>query len=104
MRNISFTIALCCIVLSQVDGGNDVTAAHVNGTWKFGNNEFKIWALGQQQLQIEFFGTYEYKSRAGPTANTGEASGIARIEGDTAIFKPEGAEEECEIKLRFSGG
>jgi hypothetical protein len=30
-------------------------------------------------------------------------SGIATIEGDTAIFKPEGAEEECQIMLRFTG-
>ena len=26
------------------------------------------------------------------------------IEGDTAIFKPEGAEEECRITLKFTGG
>ena len=39
----------------------------------------------------------------GPTANTGEGSGVATIEGDTAIFKPEGAEEECRITLKFAG-
>jgi hypothetical protein len=39
-----------------------------------------------------------------PTANTGEGSGIATIEGDTAMFKPEGAEEECQITLKFTGG
>src|SRR5437764_11299113 len=88
----------------HVNAQNDVTAAQVNGTWKLGNNEFKIWALGQQKLQIEFFGTYEYKSPHGPMANTGEGSGIARIEGDTAIFKPEGAEDECQITLKFIGG
>jgi hypothetical protein len=54
--------------------------------------KFKIWALGQQRLQVEFSGVYEYKSAYGPTANTGEGSGVATIEGDTAIFKPEGAE------------
>ena len=36
-------------------------------------------------------------------ANEGERSGIATIEGDTAIFKPEGAEEECQITLKFTG-
>jgi hypothetical protein len=29
---------------------------------------------------------------------------LATIEGDTAIFKPEGAEEECRITLKFTGG
>jgi len=66
--------------------------------------EFKIWALGKQRLQIEFSGVYEYKTPQGPTANEGEGSGVATIEGDTAIFKPEGAEEECQITLRFTGG
>ena len=37
-------------------------------------------------------------------ANEGEGSGVATIEGDTAIFKPEGAEEECQITLKFTGG
>jgi hypothetical protein len=34
----------------------------------------------------------------------GAGSGIARIEGDTAIFKPEGAEDECRISLTFQSG
>jgi hypothetical protein len=65
---------------------------------------FKIWALGQQRLRIEFSGVYEYKTPQGPSANEGEGSGIATIDGDTAIFKPEGAEEECRITLKFTGG
>ena len=36
-------------------------------------------------------------------ANEGEGSGVATIEGDTAIVKPEGAEEECQITLKFTG-
>jgi hypothetical protein len=83
----------------------DVTAARMNGTWKYRGNEFKIWALGQQQAQIEFSGVYEYKTGDGErTANTGEGSGIARIEGDIAIFKPDGAEDECKTTLMFGGG
>ncbi|PYK29375.1 MAG: hypothetical protein DME57_10540, partial [Verrucomicrobia bacterium] len=38
------------------------------------------------------------------TANTGEGRGTARIEGDTAIFKPEGAEDGCKITLKFAAG
>jgi len=103
-----FVSALCLtaasIALMQAESDKSVTAAQVNGTWKTKGGEFKIWALGHQRLQVEFSGVYEYKTPQGPTANTGEGSGIATIEGDTAIFKPEGAEEECRITLKFTGG
>jgi len=88
----------------RADADKSVTAAKVNGTWKTKGGEFKIWALGKQRLQVEFSGVYEFKSPQGPTANVGEGSGIATIEGDTAIFKPEGAEEECQITLKFTAG
>ena len=52
---------------------------------------------------MEFSGVYEYKTPQGPAANEGEGRGIATIEGDTAIFKPEEAEEECQITLKFTG-
>ena len=83
-----------------------MTAAQVNGTWKYRANIFKIWALGQQKLKVEFEGIYEYKTPSGPMANMGSGSGIARIEGDTAIFKPSELEldEECRITMRFTKG
>jgi hypothetical protein len=34
----------------------------------------------------------------------GPGSGIARIEGDTTIFKPDDAEDECRISLTFQSG
>jgi len=92
-------LAATSIVTVCADSNNSVTAAQVNGTWKTKSGEFRIWALVQQRLQIEFSGVYEYKTPQGPSANEGEGSGIATIEGDTAIFKPEGAEEECRITL-----
>ena len=105
MRNLILAIALSFIIISRVDAGGDVTAAQVNGTWSYRQNEFKILALGQQKLQIEFSGAWEHKTGNGElTANTGEGSAIAKIEGDTAIFKPEGAEDECKITLKFTGG
>lgn len=104
MRKIPIAIAFFLIDILRISAQGDVTAAQVNGTWKTKGGEFKIWALGQQKLQIEFFGSYEYKSPAGPMANTGEGSGTARIEGDTAIFKPDGAEDECKITLKFTKG
>jgi len=88
----------------RADTDKSVTAAEVNGTWKTKSGEFKIWALGKQRLQVEFSGVYEYKTAQGPMANEGEGSGIATIKGETASFKPEGAEEECRITLKFTGG
>jgi hypothetical protein len=97
-------LAAASIVTMQAGGDKSVTAAQVNGTWQRKSGEFKVWALGQQRLQIEFSGVYEYKTPEGPSANTGEGSSIATIEGDSAIFKPEGAEQECRITLKFTGG
>jgi hypothetical protein len=96
---------LCCgavLVGLRVSGETVVTAAQVNGTWKTKGGEFKIWTLSKQMLQLEFSGTYEYKSPEGPMANTGEGHGVASIEGDTAIFKPDGAEDECRITMKFA--
>ena len=95
--------AFVAIATSRADSGESVTAAQVNGTWKRNSGEFKIWALGKQRLQVEFSGVYEYKTPQGPTAKEGEESAVATIEGDTAMFKPEGAEEECQITLKFTG-
>jgi hypothetical protein len=105
----SILLMLLCLAAAitltvRADTDKSVTAAQVNGTWKTKGGEFKIWALGKQRLQVEFSGVYEYKTPQGPMANEGEGSGIATIEGDTAIFKPEGAEEECRITLKFTGG
>jgi hypothetical protein len=111
-----FAALLCGTILSlptlaapvegklSVAGAKDVTAAQVNGTWECRLNTLKIWALGNGKLQVGFEGTYEYKSPQGPMANTGQGGGIATIEGDTATFRPEGAEEECKIALKFTGG
>jgi hypothetical protein len=96
-------LATASFVTTQADSDTSVTAAQVNGTWKMKDAEFKIWALGKQRLQIEFSGVYEYKTPQGRSANEGVGNGTATIEGDTAIFKPEGAEEECQITLRFTG-
>ncbi len=83
--------AAASVVTSHGDSDKSVTAAQV----KTKDGEFKICALGKQRLQVEFSGVYEYKTPRGPNSNEGDGSGIAIIEGDTAIFKPEGAEREC---------
>src|SRR5215211_1153266 len=42
-------------------GPQVVTADQVNGTWKDQTKIFRIWALGNERLKLEFQGTYEYK-------------------------------------------
>jgi len=81
-----------------------VTAAQVNGTWRTQTGEFKVLALGKQKLRVEFSGTYEYRVNKELMANSGTGYGMATIEGDTARFRPEGAEEDCMITMRFAGG
>src|SRR6267143_5439926 len=73
-RKVVFASAMCAaaasIVTMQAGSDKSVTAAQVNGTWQSKHGEFKIWVLGQQRLQVEFSGVYEYKTQQGPTANT----------------------------------
>jgi hypothetical protein len=114
LRKFSYAFLLGCAALAlfatlyttQARAGMQtvVTAAQVNGTWDSKYGTFKVWALGNQKLKVEFDGTYEYTSSAGPMANTGEGKGIAFIEGNTAIFKPDGAEDECKITMKFTRG
>jgi hypothetical protein len=113
MTKLAFALLIYCAILllpalesSQTIASAQtiVTAAQVNGTWRSKTGNLKVWALGQQKLRVEFLGTYEYDSPAGPMANTGSGSGIAFIEGVTATFKPDDAEDECKITMKFSGG
>ena len=108
------SILFVCVVAAPVTvaqtppqllaGSKIVTAAQINGTWRSRRNEFKIWALGDQKLRVEFSGVYEYKSPQGPSANLGEGSGIAHIEGDTVTFKPDDSEDECSIMMKYVDG
>jgi hypothetical protein len=103
---ILIILAYCLAPLSQTmtSGQTVVTASQVNGTWESKSAAFKVRALGNQKLRVEFLGFYDYVSQAGRMVNTGEGKGIAFIEGDTAIFKPDGADEECRITMKFTGG
>jgi hypothetical protein len=74
-----------------------VTAAQVNGVYRYYDNEFRILALGHGKLKVQFDGVYHTISKS---VNTGYASGEATIEGNIASFKPED-NEPCEITLVF---
>lgn len=113
MTKLIFSLLLCFTTASTLasapyqansSGQKIVTAAQVNGTWGYRGHTLKVWALGRQRLKVEFEGIYEYKTKDGPMANMGSGGGIARIEGDTAIFRPGeiGVDEECKITMRFT--
>jgi hypothetical protein len=108
MRMPIFTSALFLLtaVLFSAEGlqaqnRRSVGAAEATGTFRSKEgSEFKILALGKNKLKVQFSGIYEYKYKGEPIANIGEASGTAVIQGDTAVFKPEGT-EGCTITIKF---
>src|SRR5258707_7233204 len=77
-----------------------VTAAQVNGVYRYYQSEFRILALGHNKLKVQFEGMY---MNAAPTPNMGYATGEAIIDGNIATFKPPDT-ETCEITLVFLPG
>jgi hypothetical protein len=85
-------------------------AARFNGTWEWrlGNmehdgasGEFRIWALDERRLQVEFQGLFAYKTGTGRTGTSGEASGVAIVKHGEATFQPEVEERDCRFTLRL---
>ena len=77
-----------------------VTAAQVNGVYRFYKSEFRILALGQQKLKVQFDGVYVTVSRS---VNIGYAGGEATIDGNVATFVPPDT-ERCKITMKFLPG
>jgi len=77
-----------------------VTTAQVNGVYRFYKSEFRILALGQQKLKVQFDGVYVTLSKS---VNTGYAGGEATIEGNVATFVPPDT-ERCKITMKFLPG
>jgi hypothetical protein len=96
-----FTLGLFLAALAQTP--RIVTAGEANGIYRYRQNEIKILALGHNQLRVQMDLTFEYKSPAGPTANTGDAFGEATFENDTAIFFPMD-DHKCKITIKFLTG
>lgn len=74
-----------------------VTAAQINGLYRYGRNDFRILALGRKKLKVQFNG--EWMTRGG-YPNIGEAIGEADIVGNVATFIP-GDTTKCKITLTF---
>lgn len=99
--SVFFALILCGLTFPQTP--RIVTAPQANGTYSYRQNEIKILALGHNKLRIQMDLTFAYKSPMGPTANTGQASGEATIENDTAIFYPTD-NHSCKITIKFLAG
>jgi hypothetical protein len=76
-----------------------ITAAQANGVYRYYKSEFRILALGNNKLKVQFDGIYPTPK----SFNMGYAGGEAIIEGNIATFKPTDA-ERCEITLVFLPG
>ena len=96
--------SIFCVMETNAQNRKSVSAAEVNGTFHADNgSEFKILALGKGRLRVAFFGIYEYARGSATMANTGEAAGTARIQGDTARLTPEDF-KQCTITIKFLVG
>jgi hypothetical protein len=93
----AFLIAVLSVTTFSQKG--IVTAAQVNGTYRSGENEIRILALGKNKLRIQMDLLWRYKNPE-PGANIGEARGEATIENDVATFRPEGT-DDCTITIKF---
>lgn len=74
-----------------------VTAAQINGVYRYDRNDFRVLALGRHKLKVQFNG--EWMTRGG-YPNIGEAIGEADIEGNVATFIP-GDTTKCKITMTF---
>ena len=74
-----------------------VTAAQINGVYKYARNDFRVLALGHNKLKVQFNG--EWMTRGG-YPNIGEAIGEATIVGNVATFIP-GDTTKCKITMTF---
>jgi hypothetical protein len=96
-----FIAATFCLLGASIAVGQSprraVTAAQINGVYKYRRNDFRVLALGHNKLQVQFNG--EWMTRYG-YPNIGEAIGEASIEGNVAIFIP-GETKNCKITMTF---
>lgn len=77
-----------------------ITAAQANGVYRYYQSEFRILALGNHKLKVQFDGIYMTISKS---PNMGYAMGEAIIEGNVATFKPPDF-EQCTINIVFLPG
>src|SRR3977135_3146625 len=77
-----------------------VSAAQVNGVYRYYKSEFRVLALGHNKLKIQFNGIYMTLAKS---PNMGYAMGEATIEGKVATFIPPDT-QGCKITMTFMPG
>ncbi len=92
--------SLLCGIAVQAQNSKVVTAAQANGVYRYYDSEFRILALGQNKLKVQFDGIYHTLAKS---VNMGSAMGEATIDGDVATFKPPDF-DQCKITLVFLPG
>ena len=65
-----------------------LSAAQVNGLYRYGRNNFRVLMLGRDKLKVQFNGEWMTRWRY---PNLGEAIGEATLEENVATFIPKGA-------------
>ncbi|MBS1798099.1 MAG: hypothetical protein JSS81_30060 [Acidobacteria bacterium] len=99
-----FMVSLLAFSAAAAQNRRPVSGRVAAGTYRNEfDNEFRIRALGRWKLRLVFKGVYGYDSPSGPTENTGEIAGTARLAGGTARFAPKEF-PGCRITLKFLEG
>jgi hypothetical protein len=92
--------------------GSDAAAVNqstsVTGTYELKDggraNEFKVQQSADDQITVQFEGSGEFKSQAGPMANTGSIGPIIlKLDSGKAVLTTPDA-EGCRVVLTFNGG
>ena len=99
---VSFTITFAQTPSQAKPAQNPkvVTAAQVNGVYRYYKSEFRVLALGHNKLKVQFDGIYMTLAKS---PNMGYAMGEATIEGNVAIFVPPDT-QGCKITITFLPG
>jgi hypothetical protein len=97
---VGFAASMSFVQPAVSQNSRVVTAAQVNGIYRYAGNEFRVLALGHNKLKVQFDGTHP---TLGKSVNLGSANGQATIEGNVAIFLPEDT-QGCKITMTFVPG
>ena len=99
---VSFTITFAQTPSQAKPAQNSkvVTAAQVNGVYRYYKSEFRVLARGHNKLKVQFDGIYMTLAKS---PNMGYAVGEATIEGNVATFIPPDT-QGCKITMTFLPG
>ncbi len=109
MAAVLLVTAICVMDASAQTSRASVSASEGDGTFRYyfagkyngSSNEIKILALGKGKLKVAFDLIYPFTDGAGESsANLGQATGVAEIVGDTAVYRSE-EDGTCRIMITF---